>query len=165
MASKKGITITVVILAIITGASFLIWQIPTDLSMTVVVSDFESHIVGIDERFKIISSALDESFEEMINGGITPDEYITIAEISSTQINSQIIELVESQAPDEWLDSYLNDLESLRSYNSYIRETIVLANLLNDDFTMSDKEEALEKISLLKQESIDYAQMSLSTRP
>jgi hypothetical protein len=165
MASKKGITITVVILAIITGASFLIWQIPTDLSMTVVVSDFESHIVGIDERFKIISSALDESFEEMVNGGITPDEYITIAEISSTQINSQIIELVESQAPDEWLDSYLNDLESLRSYNSYIRETIVLANLLNDDFTMSDKEEALEKISLLKQESIDYAQMSLSTRP
>lgn len=165
MASKKGITITVVILAIITGASFLIWQIPTDLSMTVVVSDFESHIVGIDERFKIISSALDESFEEMINGGITPDEYITIAEISSTQINSQIIELVESQAPDEWLDSYLNDLESLRSYNSYIRETIVLANLLNDDFTMSDKEEALEKISLLKQESIDYAQISLSTRP
>ena len=165
MASKKGITITVVILAIITGASFLIWQIPTDLSMTVVVSDFESHIVGIDERFKIISSALDESFEEMINGGITPDEYITIAEISSTQINSQIIELVESQAPDEWLDSYLNDLESLRSYNSYIRETIVLANLLNDDFTMSDKEEVLEKISLLKQESIDYAQMSLSTRP
>ena len=153
------------ILAIITGASFLIWQIPTDLSMTVVVSDFESHIVGIDERFKIISSALDESFEEMVNGGITPDEYITIAEISSTQINSQIIELVESQAPDEWLDSYLNDLESLRSYNSYIRETIVLANLLNDDFTMSDKEEALEKISLLKQESIDYAQMSLSTRP
>ena len=133
--------------------------------MTVVVSDFESHIVGIDERFKIISSALDESFEEMVNGGITPDEYITIAEISSTQINSQIIELVESQAPDEWLDSYLNDLESLRSYNSYIRETIVLANLLNDDFTMSDKEEALEKISLLKQESIDYAQMSLSTRP
>jgi len=165
MASKKGITITVVILAIITGASFLIWQIPTDLSMTVVVSDFESHIVGIDERFKIISTALDESFEEMVNGGITPDEYITIAEISSTQINSQIIELVESQAPDEWLDSYLNDLESLRSYNSYIRETIVLANLLNDDFTMSDKEEALEKISLLKQESIDYAQMSLSTRP
>ena len=165
MASKKGIIITAIILAAITGASFMIWQIPTDLSMTVVVSDFESHIVGIDERFKIISSALDESFEEMVNGGITPDEYITIAEISSTQINSQIIELVESQAPDEWLDSYLNDLESLRSYNSYIRETIVLANLLNDDFTMSDKEEALEKISLLKQESIDYAQMSLSTRP
>ena len=91
MASKKGIIITAIILAAITGASFMIWQIPTELSMTVVVSDFESHIVGIDERFKIISNALDESFTEMINGEITPDEYISIAEISSTQINSQII--------------------------------------------------------------------------
>ena len=165
MASKKGIIITAIILAAITGASFMIWQIPTELSMTVVVSDFESHIVGIDERFKIISNALDESFTEMINGEITPDEYISIAEISSTQINSQIIELVESEATDEWLDSYLNKLESLRAYNSYIRETIVLANLLNDDYTMSDKEDILTKISLLKQESIDYGQMSVSTRP
>ena len=101
----------------------------------------------------------------MINSEITPNEYISIAEISSTQINSQIIELVESEATDEWLDSYLNNLESLRAYNSYIRETIVLANLLNDDYTMSDKEDILTKISLLKQESIDYGQMSVSTRP
>ena len=165
MASKKGIIITVIILAAITGASFMIWQLPTDLSMTVVVSDFESHIVGIDERFKIISSALDESFEQMMNGEISPDEYISIAEISSSQINSQIIELVESEATDEWFDSYLNDLESLRAYNSYIRETIVLANLLNDDSTMFDKEDILTKISLLKQESIDYSQLSLSSRP
>ena len=165
MTSKKGIIITGIILAAITGASFMIWQLPTDLSMTVVVSDFESHIVGIDERFKIISNAVDESFEEMINAEMTPDEYISIAEISSTQINSQIIELVESEATDEWLDSYLNKLESLRAYNSYIRETIVLANLLNDDSTMFDKEEILAKISLLKQESIDYAQLSLLSRP
>ena len=67
MTSKKGIIITGIILAAITGASFMIWQLPTDLSMTVVVSDFESHILGIDERFKIISNAVDESFEEMIN--------------------------------------------------------------------------------------------------
>ena len=165
MASKKGIIITVIILAAITGASFMIWQLPTDLSMTVVVSDFESHIVGIDERFKIISSAIDESFEQMMNNEIPPDEYISIAEISSSQINSQIIELVESEATDEWFDSYLNNLESLRAYNSYIRETIVLANLLNDDSTMSDKENILTKISLLKQESIDYSQLSLSSRP
>jgi len=165
MASKKGIVITAIILASITGASFIIWQIPTDPQMSLVVSDFESHIIGIDERYKIISSAVDESFEQMINGEILPGDYIEIAEISSSQINSQIVELVESEATDEWFDSYLNSLESLRVYNSYIRETIVLANLLNDDSIMSDKEEILTKISLLKQESMDYAQMSLSTRP
>jgi len=133
--------------------------------MSVVVSDFESHIVGIDERFKIISNAVDESFEQMINDEISPNDYISIAEVSSSQINSQIIELVESEAGDEWFDSYLNNLESLRKYNSYIMETIVLANLLNDGNSISDQKELVTKIEQLKQESIDYANLSLSTRP
>ena len=165
MASKKGIIITAIILAAITSASFMIWQIPTNPQMSVVVSDFESHIVGIDERFKIISNAVDESFEQMINDEISPNEYISIAEVSSSQINSQIIELVESEAGDEWFDSYLNNLESLRKYNSYIMETIVLANLLNDGNSISDQKELVTKIEQLKQESIDYANLSLSTRP
>ena len=143
----------------------MIWQIPTNPQMSVVVSDFESHIVGIDERFKIISNAVDESFEQMINDEISPNEYISIAEVSSSQINSQIIELVESEAGDEWFDSYLNNLESLRKYNSYIMETIVLANLLNDGNSISDQKELVTKIEQLKQESIDYANLSLSTRP
>jgi len=165
MASKKGIIITAIILAAITGASFMIWQIPTNPQMSVVVSDFESHILGIDERFKIISNAVDESFEQMINDEISPNDYISIAEVSSSQINSQIIELVESEAGDEWFDSYLNNLESLRKYNSYIMETIVLANLLNDGNSISDQKELVTKIEQLKQESIDYANLSLSTRP
>ena len=143
----------------------MIWQIPTNPQMSVVVSDFESHIVGIDERFKIISNAVDESFEQMINDEISPNDYISIAEVSSSQINSQIIELVESEAGDEWFDSYLNNLESLRKYNSYIMETIVLANLLNDGNSISDQKELVTKIEQLKQESIDYANLSLSTRP
>ena len=115
MASKKGIIITIIILVTITAASFIIWQMPTNPQMSVVVSDFNSHIIGIDERYKMISNANDESFEQMIDGEISPDEYISIAEISSSQINSQIIELVESNATDEWIDSYLNNLESLSS--------------------------------------------------
>ena len=143
----------------------MIWQIPTNPQMSVVVSDFESHILGIDERFKIISNAVDESFEQMINDEISPNDYISIAEVSSSQINSQIIELVESEAGDEWFDSYLNNLESLRKYNSYIMETIVLANVLNDGNSISEQKDLLTKIEQLKQESIDYANLSLSTRP
>jgi hypothetical protein len=101
----------------------------------------------------------------MINGEISPDEYISIAEISSSQINSQIIELVESNATDEWLDSYLNDLESLRSYNSYIRETIVLANLINGNAGIDEKSDILIKIEQLKQESKEYSKLSIASRP
>tara|TARA_B110000014_G_scaffold4417_1_gene3445 strand:+ start:6512 stop:7009 length:498 start_codon:yes stop_codon:yes gene_type:complete len=165
MASKKGIIITIIILAAITAASFMIWQMPTNLQMSVVVSDFNSHIIGIDERYKMISNANDEAFEQMINGEISPDEYISIAEISSSQINSQIIELVESNATDEWIESYLNDLESLRSYNSYIRETIVLANLINGNAGIDEKSDILIKIEQLKQESKEYSKLSISSRP
>ena len=165
MASKKGIIITIIILVAITAASFMIWQMPTNPQMSVVVSDFNSHIIGIDERYKMISNANDESFEEMIDGKISPDEYISIAEISSSQINSQIIELVESSATDEWIDSYLNNLESLRSYNSYIRETIILANLINGNAGIDEKSDILIKIEQLKQESKEYSKLSISSRP
>ena len=165
MATKKGIIITETILGVITAASFMIWQIPNNPQMSIVVSDFRTHINGIDERYRIISSAVDESFEQMLNDEISSDEYISIAEISSSQINSQIIELVESEATDEWIDSYLNNLESLRAYNSYIRETIVFANLLNQDSTESEKNDLIAKIEQLKQESKDFAELSLSSRP
>ena len=165
MASKKGIIITIIILVAITAASFVIWQMPTNLQMSVVVSDFNLHIIGIDERYKMISNANDESFEQMIDGEISPDEYISIAEISSSQINSQIIELVESNATDEWIDSYLNNLESLRSYNSYIRETIILANLINGNAGIDEKSDILIKIEQLKQESKEYSKLSISSRP
>ena len=165
MTSKKGIIITIIILVTITAASFIIWQMPTNPQMSVVVSDFNSHIIGIDERYKMISNANDESFEQMIDGEISPDEYISIAEISSSQINSQIIELVESNATDEWIDSYLNNLESLRSYNSSIRETIVLANLINGNAGIDEKSDILIKIEQLKQESKEYSKLSISSRP
>tara|TARA_B100000029_G_scaffold358219_1_gene351023 strand:+ start:1785 stop:2282 length:498 start_codon:yes stop_codon:yes gene_type:complete len=165
MGSKKGVIITAIILVAITAASFSIWQIPTNSEMSIVVSDFRSHITGIDERYKIISNAVDESFEDMLNGEISPDEYISIAEISSSQINAQIIELVESEATDEWLDSYLNYLESLRTYNSYIRETIVLSNLINENSADSELSDVMEKINQLKQQSNEFTELSLSTRP
>ena len=165
MASKKGIIITIIILVAITAASFMIWQMPTNPQMSVVVSDFNLHIIGIDERYKMISNANDESFEQMIDGEISPDEYISIAEISSSQINSQIIELVESNATDEWIDSYLNNLESLRSYNSSIRETIVLANLINGNAGIDEKSDILIKIEQLKQQSKEYSKLSISSRP
>ena len=165
MSSKRGVVITAIILVVITAASFMIWQVPANLQMSVVVSDFGSHINGIDERYNLISNAVDESFEEMINDEISPNEYISIAEISSSQINSQIIELVESNATDEWIDSYLNNLESLRSYNSSIRETIVLANLINGNAGIDEKSDILIKIEQLKQQSKEYSKLSISSRP
>ena len=134
--------------------------------MTIVVTDFESHLDGIDARHNIIKNAVDESLLKLVNNEITPSEFISIAEISSSQINSQIIELVESDAPEEWQESYLNYLEYLRSSNSYIRETLALANLQIEEYSDSDEaENILKKIEILQEESIEYAKRSIDSRP
>jgi len=41
MASKKGIAITAIILAAITGASFLLWIVPQENDTTFIVTDYE----------------------------------------------------------------------------------------------------------------------------
>ena len=165
MKSKKGVIITVVVLIAITIASFSVWQIPESSKMTIVVTDFESHLDGIDARHQIITNAIDTSLLKMIDGNLSPEKLISEAEISSSQINSQIIELVESDAPDEWQKSYLNYLESLRSSNSYIREIIIVANSQIEDLDNDEIDAMLKKIKNLQDESIKSAEFSLQSRP
>ena len=65
MKSKKGIAITAVILVAITIASFSVWLISDSPKMVIVVTDFESHLDGIDARHDIIRNAVDESLLEI----------------------------------------------------------------------------------------------------
>ena len=166
MKSKKGIIITMVVLIAITIASFSVWQIPDNPKMTIVVTDFESHLEGIDARHEIIANAVDESFSELMNEKMPAEEYIKIAEVSSLQNNGLLMELVESNAPEEWQESYINRITSLKSFEVYIIETMVMAEFLGDDYgNFEQKDDLLDKIEKFKQEFIQYAQMADSTKP
>ena len=50
MASKKGIAITAIILAAITGASFLLWVIPQENDTTFIVTDYENLLKRIEDK-------------------------------------------------------------------------------------------------------------------
>jgi hypothetical protein len=166
LKSKKGVMITILVLVAITAASFTVWQIPDSPKMTIVVTDFGSHLEGIDARHEIIASALEESFSELMNEKIPVEEYIKIAEVSSLQNNGLLMELVESNAPEEWQESYINRITSLKSYEMYIIETMVMAEFLaNNDGDIKQKDEILVKIQKFKEEYFQYAQMTDSTKP
>jgi len=167
MGSKRGIIITVGILIAITIASFMVWiDNPTNTEMTIVVTNFENHQEGISERHKIISNAVEESFSELMNEKISADEYIKIAEVSSSQNNALLMELVYSDAPEEWQESYINRITSLKSFEVYIIETMVMAEFLwSDDGDFQQKDVLLDKIEKFKEESIQYAQMADSAKP
>ena len=166
LKSKKGITITIIVLIAITVASFSVWQIPDNPKMTIVVTDFESHLEAIDARHEIIASAVDESFSELMNEKMQAEKYIKIAEVSSLQNNGLLMELVESNAPEEWQESYINRITSLKSFELYIIETMVMAEFLGDgDGNFEQKDDLLDKIEKFKEEFIQYAQMADSTKP
>ena len=167
MSSKRGVIITVAILVAITIASFSVWigNNTTSTEMTIVVTDFENHQEGISERHKIISNAIEESFSELINEQISTDEYIRIAEVSSSQNNALLMELAYSDAPENWQESYINRIASLKSFEAYIIETMVLSNIIENNEEQEQKTEILNNIEKFKEEYIQYGKMADSAKP
>jgi len=164
LASKKGIIITVTILAAIFAASFLVWLIPLNVETNFVISDFGNHLYKAKEIHLTLQTGIDQEFQNMLDEEITPEEYIELAEISSSQVNSIIIQLVESKAPEEWYESYLSYIEALKKFNSEIRETIVIAKMISDD-KLDESNDIFEKIKNLRKDSQTLASISEEAKP
>ena len=165
MASTKGIAVTIAILVGVVAASFLVYLIPEDTTMKIVVSDFKKHLDITKEKASMEITSIDESFEKLMEKKISPDEYINIAEVSSSQINSLIIELTNSGATQEWSESYVNYIGALKKLNEKITETIVVANLMSGDSNSNSINEIIAKIHQLETESLDLIKKSDNTRP
>ena len=165
MASKKGIGVTIIILVGVVVASFLVYLIPEDTTMKIVVSDFEKYLDITKEKAMLESVSIDESFEKLMEKKMSPNEYIGIAKVSSSQIDSLIIEMIDSGATQEWVESYVNYIGALKKLNEKITETIVVANLMNDDNNSNSINEIIAKIHQLETESLDLIKKSDNTRP
>jgi hypothetical protein len=162
MASKKGIIITVIILGAITGASFLFWVIPQESPSTIVVTDYENYLDGVKKIHQILQESIETEFQNLVDGKTSPEEYITISEVTSSQVTAQISEFVTTKPPEEWQDSYISYMEALKKFNAYIIETKVAANMLK---VGNIDTEIIKKIELLKTESQELANKSNELRP
>ena len=165
MASKKGIGVTIAFLVGVVAASFLVYLIPEDTTMKIVVSDFEKYLDITKEKAMLESVSIDESFKKLMEKKMSPNEYIGIAKVSSSQIDSLIIEMIDSGATQEWVESYVNYIDALKKLNGKITETIVVANLMNDDDNSNSINEIIAKIHQLETESLDLIKKSDNTRP
>ena len=165
MASRKGVGITIAILASVVIASFVVYLIPEDTTMKIIVSDFEKYLDITKEKSTLESVGIDESFEKLMEKKMSPNEYIGIAKVSSSQINSLIIELTDSGATQEWVESYVNYIGALKKLNEKITETIVVANLMSGDDNSDSINEIIDKIHQLETESLDLTKKSDAARP
>ena len=165
MASKKGIAVTAIILAAITGASFLLWIVPQDVETTFVVSDYENYLDGVKNIHEVLQESVELEYENLQTGKISPEQYIAVTEVTSSQVTTQISEFVTSKPSEEWQASYINYMEAMKSFNSYIIETKVLANMIENGNTEEEMSEILEKIESLKLESSEFVNISDQSRP
>ncbi|MDH5568732.1 MAG: hypothetical protein OEX98_02935 [Nitrosopumilus sp.] len=165
MTSKKGIAITVIILVAITGASFLLWLVPQEDETTFVVSDYENYLDGVKNIHEVLQKSMEIEYQELRNGGISPQDYIIIAEVTSSQITSQISEFVTSKPPEAWQDSYISYMNAMQKFNVYIGETKILANLIEKGSTDAEINEVIERIESIKKESLEHVRNSEEQRP
>ena len=165
MGSRKGIAVTIAILVGVVAASFLVYLIPEDTTMKITVSDFGKHLDITKERATMESSSVDESFKKLMKNDMSQDEYIRIAEISSLQVNSLIIELTNSGATQEWTESYVNYIGALKKLSEMITETIVVASLMDNDNNSDSVNEIIAKIHQLETESLELTKKSDAARP
>lgn len=165
MATKKGIIVTISILAAITGASFLLWEVPQNSETTFVVSDYGGYIDGVKNIHEILQESIDIEYQNLRNGEISPNDYISVAEVTSSQVTSQISEFVTSKPPEEWQDSYIHYMDAMKKFNEYIGETKVLANLIENEGTDEEINETIQKIDSIKNESNEFVKNSEQTRP
>jgi len=167
MGSKKGVGITVGILVAITIGSFMVWfGNPSSTEMTIVVTDFENHDAGIVERHKIVSNSIEESFNQFMNGKINSSEYEKIAETGSSQNNALLMELAYSDAPEEWQETYVNRIASLKSFGAYIRESMAFTTYLQTNGEdIQQKDALLENMEKYKTEYLQFKQIADSAKP
>ncbi len=165
MASKKGIAITVIILAVITGVSFLSWIVPQDNETTFVISDYGNYLDGVIKIHEVLQESTDIEYQNLHNGDISPEDYIIITEVTSSQVTTQISEFVTSKPPEEWVDSYISYMDAMKKFNEYIIETKVVANLIEKESFEKEMAETILKIEILKTEYQEYVKISDESRP
>ena len=178
MASKKGLGVTIAILVGVVALSFVVYLIPenVDTEMKFVVSDFEKYLDDVDEKTSMLSTTVEESFGDLINHELSPEEYFVTAGITQQQVNSLIIELTLSGEPQEWTISYKTYVGALKKLNEQITETVVVANLMNEINSIDCDEECIDsmdrrlnelipKVYELRAESLELIEKSNNSRP
>ena len=165
MASKKGIVITAIILAAITGASFLLWVIPQENDTTFIVTDYEGYLDGAKNIHEVLQESIDIEYQNLQDGKITPKDYITITEVTSSQVTTQISEFVTSKPSEQWQESYISYMNAMKKFNEYILETKVLANQIENGSIEEEIQQTVNKIDSIKAESIEYITKSNDLRP
>ena len=152
-------------MAAITGASFLLWVIPQENETTFVVTDYQGYLDGVRNIHEVLQESVDIEYKNLQEGKISPEEYITVTEVTSSQVRTQISEFITSQPSEQWQESYISYMNGMKEFNKYILETQVLANQIQNESPEDELLETIDRIKTIKTESIEHIKKSNELRP
>jgi len=130
-----------------------------------VISDYRNYLDGVIKIHEVLQESIDIDYQNRHNGDISPEDYIIITEVTSSQVTTQISEFVTSKPPEEWVDSYISYMDAMKKFNEYIVETKVVANLIEKESFEKEMAETILKIEILKTEYQEYVKISNESRP
>ena len=160
MASKKGIIMTIVVLGVITAASFLVWTLPQ--SATISVSDYGEYLDRAQQINQVVVDGIDNNFQMLTSGELDVDEYVDTAKTSSTQLRSELIQMMQVGVPEQWAQSYQKQVDSTKLSIEYIRETITAAEKIGKGDNADD---AIIKAEDVRERADDAAMRVNPVRP
>lgn len=165
MASKKGIAVTAIVLAAITGGSFLVWFVPVENQTTFVVSDYEAYLDGVKNIHQVLEESMEIDYQNLRNGEMSAEDFDVATDVTSSQVTAQISEFVTSKPPEKWQESYISYMEAMKKFNDYIGETKVLASMIENGSSEDQMNQVIQKIKELKDESHELVRLSDEARP
>ncbi len=137
MATKKGIAVTVAIVAAIVAASFLIWFIPVSnpaLTESEIISDVYSRH---DDRL----GNVEVMFEDWRKGNVTSDDILDEIGAARTDIQGMRDQIEDANPGAQWqrsFDLYVQALESSLEYLDAIESRVNAGDTSEPSTEMSD---------------------------
>ena len=114
---------------------------------------------------EVLQESIDIEYQNLRDGKISPEDYITVTEITSSQVTTQISEFITSKPSEPWQESYINYMDAMKKFNEYILETKVLANQIQNGSSDEEISQTIEKIESIKSQSMEFVKKSNELRP
>ena len=141
------------------------WVIPQENDTTFIVTDYEDYLDGVKNIHEVLQESIDIEYQNLRDGKISPNDYITVTEVTSSQVTTQISEFVTSKPSEKWQESYISYMNGMKKFNEYILETKVLANQIENESMDAEILETVDKIESIKAESMEDIKKSNDLRP
>lgn len=148
---KKGVIITVGILAAITIGSFAIWWVPENTADPMQLTQL---LGGMHEERVAIQDTIESRYQEMVEGSLDPEAFVLEAQAATDQMTEIVGTLATAETYGTWDDVYGHYIEITQISNSIVQEMIVVANAIESGIEYQTSIDRIDELNAALQDKV-----------